>query len=355
MARRSKPERVLGPYRHYRRWRVLLVSAGGEKTVTDYEREEEARQVVRSLRRELAKGGERTVREAREKYEAYMRDEKGNKPRSIEATTWRLGIFFQEEDLPLDDLTPTRCRGYYEALRTRPRPRTKRPLAVDSHRNILAEAKSFLRWCCAKKKWIARNPLEGVEGIGRRKHGKAQLRVDEARRWLTAAVVQADAGEDGAVAALLALVMGMRASEIVSRVVRDLDDGGRLLWIPDSKTEAGRRTLQVPDLLQPYLRARAEGKSPEAKLFGDHWRDWVRKWVQKICEAAKVPRVTAHGMRGLHSTLAVEHGVSAHVVAASLGHESSTTTMQSYVKPEAAAGAKQRRVLTVLEGGRRAS
>jgi hypothetical protein len=27
----------------------------------------------------------------------------------------------------------------------------------------------------------------------------------------------------------------------VSRVVRDLDDGGALLWIPDSKTLAGRR------------------------------------------------------------------------------------------------------------------
>jgi hypothetical protein len=37
------------------------------------------------------------------------------------------------------------------------------------------------------------------------------------------------------------------------------------------------------------------------------------------------------------------------VVAASLGHESSTTTMQSYVKPEAAARAQQRRVLRLLE------
>ena len=61
--------------------------------------------------------------------------------------------------------------------------------------------------------------------------------------------------------------------------------------------------------------------------------------------------MTAHGMRGLHSTLAVENGVSAHVVAASLGHESSKTTMQSYVKPEAVAGAQQRRVMTVLKGG----
>ena len=82
-----------------------------------------------------------------------------------------------------------------------------------------------------------------------------------------------------------ALVMGMRANEIVSHVVRNLDDDGKLLWIPDSKTEAGRRTLQVPELLRPMLKALAEGKSPEAKLFGHHWRDWVRKWVKRICEA----------------------------------------------------------------------
>jgi integrase len=112
----------------------------------------------------------------------------------------------------------------------------------------------------------------------------------------------ADDREEGASAALLSLVMGMRANEIVSRVVRDLDDEGKLLWIPDSKTEAGRRTLQVPELLQLRLRGLAEGKAPEAKIFGHHWRDWVRKWVARICEAAGVPKVTAHGMRGLHFT-----------------------------------------------------
>ena len=98
-----------------------------------------------------------------------------------------------------------------------------------------------------------------VEGIGKRRHGKAQLRVDEARKWVAKAVELADKGEAGAVAALLALVMGMRAGEIVSRVVRDLDDDGKLLWIPDSKTEAGRRTLQVPAFLQPLLKALAKG------------------------------------------------------------------------------------------------
>lgn len=78
-----------------------------------------------------------------------------------------------------------------------------------------------------------------------------QLRIDEARRWQVKAIGFADQGEEGAVAAMMSLVMGMRASEIISRVVRDLDDEGRLLWIPETKTEAGKRTLPVPEFLQP--------------------------------------------------------------------------------------------------------
>ena len=143
----------------------------------------------------------------------------------------------------------------------------------------------------------------------------------------------------------------MTVAEVASRIVRDLDDEGRLLWIPDSKTEAGKRTLQVSDLLRPYLVALAEGKKVEELLFGYHDRNWPRKWVARICKAAGVPRVTAHGMRGLHGTLAVETGLSAHAVAAALGHESVTTTLQSYAKAGAGASARQEKVLTVLAGG----
>ena len=354
MARRGKGERILGPYPIGKQWRVVVVGTGGERDSRFYPTKEKAEEIIRAVRREFAKNGDKSVTEALDAYERYLLDDKGNKPGSVEDTLYRLGAFFPDGEVLLRDLSTRTCSGYYESLRTR-KSRLGKSFSVDSHRNILAEARSFLRWCSTKRKWISRNPLEEVEGVGKRKHGKAQLRVDEARRWVATAVDLADGGKEGAVAALMALVMGMRANEIVSRVVRDLDDGGKLLWIPDSKTEAGRRTLQVPELLQSHLLAIAEGKPPEAKLFGRHWRDWVRKWVNRICQAAGVPKVTAHGMRGLHSTLAVENGVSAHVVAASLGHESSTTTMQSYVKPEAAAGARQRRVMTVLKGGRLAS
>jgi len=328
-----------------------VVEAAGNRAARDFETEEEAIQVIRSLNREIRKAGEKTIAEAKEEYEVYLRDEKQNKERSYTATLWRLGIFFPDAELSLPALTPPKCAGYYQALRVR-ETKYRKPLAVDSHRNILAEARTFLKWCMGRG-YLRANPLEGVEGTGKRRHGKPQLRIDEARKWQARALQLADEGEGGAVAALVTLVMGLRAGEVVSRVVRDLDDGGGLLWIPDSKTEAGKRTLQVPEVLRPHLVALAEGKKSDELLFGYHDRNWPRKWVGRICKAAGVPRVTAHGMRGLHGTLAVETGISAHAVAAALGHESVTTTLQSYAKAGAGAGARQEKVLTVLAGGKK--
>ena len=204
-----------------------------------------------------------------------------------------------------------------------------------------------------KKGWLTANPLEDVEGVGKRSHGKEQLRIDEARKWLAKAVELAEAGEDGAVAAMMTLLLGIRCSEVVSRVVRDLDDEGRLLWIPDSKTAKGRRTLMVPDELRPYLQELAEGKQPQDLLLGYHDRGWPRAWVQRICEEAGVPVVTAHGNRGLHGTLSIEAGITPRAVADALGHESfQQTTARSYVQPEAMGQAKQKRALTVLQGGK---
>lgn len=361
MAQRRKGERVLGPYPHAGRWRLIVVGSGGEKSRREYESKKEAEKVKVWVARELQVAEERTIGDARKEYAMYLRDEKQNKPGSVEDTAYRLGMFFAEvgedgmvirgiDEDPLSSITPDKGAGLYSGLRRR-KAKGGQPLSVDSHRNILAEAKSFLKWC-AGKKWIVRNPLDAVEGVGKRRHGKEQLRIDEARKWQGKAMEMADRGQEGAVAAMMCLLMGMRCSEVVSRVVRDLDDDGRLLWIPDSKTLAGRRKLQVPDLLQPYLVGLAKGRDPQEALFGEHWRDWPRKWVQRICKAAEVPKVTAHAMRGLHSTLAVDSGITSHAVAAALGHESFKTTAESYAHQDAVASAQQKRVLGVLSGGK---
>jgi len=291
-----------------------------------------------------------TVSHAIEAYGKHL-TEKGLKARPIEDRLYRLNAFFPDGALALSDLTKPMCAGYYEALRTRVS-RAGKIYSVDTHRSMLAEARMLAKFCVSKH-WLRASPLDGVEGRGKRRHGKPQLRIDEARRWMAKAIELADAGEAGAIAAMMALLLGMRASEIVSRVVRDIDDEGRLLWIPYAKTEAGKRTLRVPDILRPYLQRIIAGAEPEAPIFNGHWRDWPREWVQRICEKAGVPKVTAHGMRGLHSTLALEAGITGAVVAASLGHEHVSTTIESYAKPDAVTGAQQQRVLTVLSGGLR--
>jgi len=182
--------------------------------------------------------------------------------------------------------------------------------------------------------------------VGQRNRGKKQLRIDEARRLVEVCAAQANAGRDAAVGVLTLLLMGMRASEVTDRVVRDLDDEGRLLWIEVGKTKRSRRTLEVPAVLRPYLLALAKDRGPEEQLITRKQtkrrkkcgRQWLRYWLRTFCNEAKVPKVCVHSLRGLHATLATEAEISSHVVANALGHSSPAVTHAHYLQ----AGTKQR-------------
>jgi hypothetical protein len=146
--------------------------------------EDKARRYIDAMGAALAIE-ERTTATALVEYTAHLAD-KGDQPASIEVTRWAIAHMFPDESA-LRSLNAKRCAALYDELRTRPSARTGRPLAVDTHRNILAQAKSFLAWC-VKRGWIAANPLAAVEGIGKRRPrgkslGKAgnELRVKQAR------------------------------------------------------------------------------------------------------------------------------------------------------------------------------
>jgi integrase len=233
------------------------------------------------------------------------------------------------------------------------------PLAVDSQRNVLAECKTFGRWWVAQA-WVATSPLEAVKGEGKRNHGglgKTVLRRKEIRAFYRCVLIRARAGDERAIAALLALLLGMRATEIVTRQVRDLDDEDWVLGVDKdhAKTGASERGMEVPKILRPMLARLIKAKGPDQYIFGDgnkpHWRDWVRKSIRALCIGAKVPLETAHGMRGAHTDLAREAGATGELVARQIGHEDESTGERSYTTKRTAAGSKQRRTLRVLEGG----
>jgi integrase len=266
--------------------------------------------------------------------------------RSVADTVYRIGLLCPDRQALVSSLTLQRCEALLSDLRQRPT-KFDRPFAVDSLKNVLAETKTFANWCVPKK-WLRANPFGGLRIEGKRRHRKPQLRLDEARRWTERAMTLAESGDAGAVAALVTLTMGLRASEVVKRTVRDLDSDGTVLVVEDAKTEAGNRRVRVPVAMQPFLKRLANGRSPADRLFGNHWRDWVRKAVARLCKDAGVPVVCAHSMRGLHSTLAMELGISPEVVAKTLGHESVRTTLTSYAAPDAVSVGLQRRATANL-------
>src|SRR5262249_18356128 len=69
----------------------------------------------------------------------------------------------------------------------------------------------------------------------------------------------------------------------------------------DAPLEAARRGI-------PRLVELAEGKQATDLLFGYHDRAGPRLWVKRICRDTGVPEITAHGMRGTHSTVALDSG-----------------------------------------------
>lgn len=349
MGRPRSYERVLGPYKSFGgRYRVIEIDAAGRRESSYFDRERNAQKYaerIRSRIEEAEKDRTLTVAIAVDRYRQYLAG-KGNRESSITTTMHRLRSFFGTGLVPLRSVSPRWCKDRYREVAAE----TK----VDTHRNTVAEARTFTRWC-AKQGWLSGDPLAGIELLGRRRKGKAQLRIDEARRWEAKALELAEEGEAGAVAALMAYWMGMRAGEIVGRTVRDLDDQGRVLWIGEAKTQAGVRRVRVPVDLQPHLLRLVHGRRSDDPLLGEHLRDWVLRWVRRICREAKVPIVTAHGMRGLFATVALEEGISLERASRSIGHANTEVTRQHYAEPGAVAASGQRAALRVLRGGKGAA
>ena len=306
MGRRRKGARIVGPFWDEKRkaWRVIGHAEDGTRADGCGQTEDEAQEIADRFREELRLEGPITVGEALEAYEKHLRA-KGNKPGSIATTMQRLrSIVGTRESRLLDAARSTQERYATLVARARAAHPTKavggstdeRRIAVDTHRNALGETRTFGKWC-VKQGYLSRNPWAEVEGVGKRRRGKLQLRVDEARTWLKKALELAEQGDDGAVAAMMTLLLGLRASEVIKRVGRDVDSQGTLLWIDCSKTPAGRRVVEVPGVLHQNLVQLAEVAGTVLPLFRPD-RHWAREQGGLPPEPAEALRHQGDGPDG---------------------------------------------------------
>jgi integrase len=284
-----------------RRTISALTREDGDSTVFEVGSEEDALALSRLFKRKVAPGV-RTAGDALTKY-LEREEEEGNTAKDLEHKRQSFALLL-DEGMLLDELvSEERCEAIYDAVRRRAQPRTAarcsraavargetswpkhdrwlnedrgfglpgclcKRYAVDTHRNALSEVKTFLQYC-VRSKWIKASGFEKIKGVGKRKKGiasKKQLTVDEAKKFIVVCLRAAGQGDQGAVAGLMTLLMGMRTEEINSRVVRNVDKDGTILWIT-GKTEAGTRSGKIPPILRPFIRDLCVRKAPTDSLW----------------------------------------------------------------------------------------
>jgi integrase len=333
---RDRTEKAHGPYPHGNRWRVILVAANGARRRRSFKTEQLATEYLEIWQEET---DGRTLASAIDLYLAHLRT-RGLRPGSVTTIWYRLRGLLRvvERDRSLRSLTVTVARSLLAKRRTE--------VKTDTQHGELAAVGGFTSWC-VKQGWLRSNPFDGLEPEGARASGKPQLRIDEARTFLETALGE---GTPSGLAAAIALLMGMRASEITGRVVRDVDDGARVLWIERAKTRKGDRHLEVPEVLRPRLAELVAGRAGGEMLFGDVDRQWIAYHVRRLCELAGVPVVGPHGLRGTQASIAAR-AVPVEHVADALGQNGPGVTRRHYLANGAEQDGRQRAALRVLQGG----
>lgn len=337
---------IYGPYADGGKWR-LIVTDGDERKAIKTDTYKRAVELRDSMLEEIKRRTSRTFQEAVTEYRDSLTS------RGLLTIAHIIGQL--RRFLPMDEvisaIDSARAEAMY-AAETQRRKQNGKLVAADSHQTALRITKRFYRWLVSTRQ-IKVSPFEAVRVVGRLKRGKTQLRIDEARKLVAVAVQRALKLHIGATAILMQILLGLRPTEAVIRVVRDLDDDGRVLWVPFGKTSNAKRRLQVPEALRQVLLLHAHGKGSDSPLLGAPNEPFRQRFViayhlPKLCEEAGVPCVCPHSLRGLNATLALEAGVAPHSVAAALGHASFAMTARHYADSNTVANLSLRKVADVL-------
>jgi integrase len=343
-----KTARVLGPYKNGNKWRLVLLDGVQRKAMVA-----DSLEAALALRADLAGQLERHAgRRFGDALDEYLQNlvERGVTQDTADKVGRMLRPFLPL-DCVLSSIDAERAQQLY-IDETRRKKTNGEPIANDSHHLLLRRVKHFYKWAISRR-YVGSNPFADVHPVGRPRRGKQQLRIDEARKLVSTALDRAQALDAGSTAILMQIFLGLRPTEALVRVVRDLDDDGHILWVPFGKTSNARRRLQVPDALRAILLLHAKDKPPAAPLLGppgeaQHTRDIIRYRLRILCEQLGLPRVCPHSLRGLNATLALDAGATAHHVAAALGHSSFTTTARHYADASSVANVGLRRVADLL-------
>jgi len=312
------------PYAHRKAWRVLFKRVDGTRGYQAFQTEAQAVAFIVDAQRYLVKDG----RPIEDVIDAYVASQTLLRPSSRTTLKYRLrAITKGPEWMPIEAFPWEAAWAAHVE-----------PQSGDSQHGILAALGGLVAF--AK---VRGQPLAGLKVTKPKRTGKPGLRVTEARKFITTAF---EAGDPLALAAATMALTGLRPGEVMALRARDCDDGGALLWVDASKTEAGRRVVDVEEAFRPMLVALTEGKAAGDPLFAFEPRrrranttptkartDALLKRVPQLCGEANVPEVVSHSLRGVNATLRKLGGATNDEVTRALGWTSIEVGKRHYLAP----------------------
>jgi integrase len=199
---------------------------------------------------------------------------------------------------------------------------------------------------------LTRTPTAGVKLPRRTEHETAEHRYlthDEFRAVLAATpefwvpVVTMLAGTGMRWGELAALTVGdvdleQRVVRITKAMKQDPDNPSRSVVGPP-KSKAGRRSVSLPLSVVEAIRPLTEARGGKERLFtaprgGElrHRTFYVRVWCGQIIPASGIrePRPRLHDLRHSHVAWLIAAGAPLPIIQRRLGHESITTTIDTY-------------------------
>ena len=339
--------RVWGPYADRSKFRLKIAEKGVERSLL-FETWEEAERVKEELLQKYTQATRKTVGEALKEWLAELT--LCVKPVTME--NYQKMAQGLPPSLVMSQLTEKQAHDLYHQQIERPAWNGRRKVSTATQHLFLWVVRRFWRWAM-EKDYVKSNPWMKVRKVGKANVGKPQLRIDETRKLEAVAMQRAQSGDVPALGILLMLYLGLRQGEVAARVARDIDDEGRVLWIPSGKTKNARRRLKIPEQLRPLILRRIEGMQPaEPILYPSshkmHHRGYYVVQLARLCRLAGVPVVCPHSLRGMHATLALEGGATGDAVAKALGHGSFEMTKTHYASASSVSNSESSRVAAVL-------
>ena len=190
--------------------------------------------------------------------------------------------------------------------------------------------------------YITRNVATLVDTPKARKRPIRPLTVEEAQRFL-----EAVKGHRLTPLYQVALGLGLRQGEILALRWFDVDLDKRQLHIRKAKTEAGIRTLVLPQALVESLRAHWLFQQQERLVQGLNWREHglvfpsevgtplsarnlLRQFKSALKKAGLPETIRFHDLRHSCASFLIAKGVHPRVVMEILGHAQISITMDTY-------------------------